>query len=51
MAESLRGLRNDRARIYPGWKVALIATAITVMPVALLRLAMSRRPRRVDGSG
>ncbi|NNC89241.1 MAG: SDR family oxidoreductase [Akkermansiaceae bacterium] len=48
VAEALRGLRAGRALVFPGWKVALVATAISIMPAVLIRLAMSGRPRRVD---
>lgn len=47
VAAALRGLRADRARVFPGWKVALLAAALSVMPAMLVRFAMSSRPRRI----
>ena len=48
VAESLAALRRDAARVYPGWKIALAAAGISLLPIALIRLAMSRRPRSVE---
>ncbi|MDA7536010.1 SDR family oxidoreductase [Akkermansiaceae bacterium] len=44
--DSLAALARGRARIYPGFKVALAAAGIGLLPVAALRLVMSFRPRR-----
>lgn len=46
VAESLAALEAGRARIYPGWKVALAAAGISLLPMAALRIIMSSRPRR-----
>ena len=46
VAESLVALDRKRARVYPGLKVALAAIVLSAMPIALLRVVMSRRPRR-----
>lgn len=46
--DSLRALLLDRPRIYPGLKVAVAATLIGLLPLAAVRLLMSRRPRRSD---
>ncbi len=43
--EALAGLALDRPRVYPGVKIALAAAAISLLPIAALRLAMSFRPR------
>ncbi len=42
---ALAGLDRNRARVYPGWKVALLATAISLLPLAAIRCLMSHRPR------
>lgn len=46
VAESLQALSRDRARVYPGWKIAAAAFLIASLPIAVIRLAMSSRPRR-----
>lgn len=46
VAESLMALDADRARVFPSLKVAAAAFVISALPVFLIRLAMSRRPRR-----
>ncbi len=44
VSDSLRALHADRARVYPGWKIALLAGAISLMPMALVRaISLSRR--------
>lgn len=44
VGESLSALRADRARVYPGWKVALLAAGISLLPIAVIRsLQLSRR--------
>jgi len=44
VADSIRALDADRARVYPGWKVALLAAGISILPMVLLRpLVASRR--------
>ena len=44
VSDSIRALHADHARIYPGWKVALLAAGITLLPMVLLRpLVASRR--------
>jgi hypothetical protein len=47
VAESIRAMDLDRARIFPGLKVALVAAGISLVPLALIRLIMANRPRRV----
>ncbi|MEM9081309.1 MAG: hypothetical protein AAGC74_11530, partial [Verrucomicrobiota bacterium] len=44
--EALMALERGRARVYPGWKVSAAAFAISLMPMALLRVILSSRPRR-----
>lgn len=44
--EALEGLAADRPRVFPGWQVAAAALGISLLPLALIRLAMSTRPRR-----
>ncbi|MBK1855813.1 SDR family oxidoreductase [Verrucomicrobiaceae bacterium 5K15] len=42
--DSIHALHTDRARVYPGWKVALLAAGISLLPMVLLRpLVVSRR--------
>ena len=44
VSDSICALHSDQARIYPGWKVALLAAGITLLPMVLLRpLVTSRR--------
>ncbi|MEN9974109.1 MAG: hypothetical protein RLZZ282_115 [Verrucomicrobiota bacterium] len=46
VAESLAALSQNRARLYPGLRIAASALVLTLVPLVLLRLALSRRPRR-----
>ena len=46
VSESLKALLADRARVYPGLKVAVAAGLIGLLPVAAVRLIMSFRPRK-----
>lgn len=46
VAESLRALVGNRARVYPGLRTAAAALVISVLPIVLLRLAMGFRPRK-----
>lgn len=44
VSDSVRALNAGCARVYPGWKVALLAAGISLLPLALLRpLVASRR--------
>lgn len=47
VAEAIRAMDADHARVYPGWQIALAAAGISLLPLALLRLIMATRPRRV----
>ena len=46
VAESLAALAAGRARVYPGLKIAAAAVVISIVPLALMRLIMARRPRQ-----
>lgn len=48
VAEALRGLERDRARVFPGLKIAVAGLAIGAMPLFLLRILMTRRPRAIS---
>ena len=41
--QALEGLRRNKARVYPGWKVALVAAGISLLPIVVIRLVMSKR--------
>jgi short-subunit dehydrogenase len=46
VAESIRALDRNRARVYPGLKTAAAAFILATLPITILRLAMNSRPRR-----
>lgn len=46
VAEALAGLAAGRPRVYPGWQVAAGAAVISLLPLAVIRVLMGRRPRR-----
>jgi short-subunit dehydrogenase len=46
VAEGLAALEQGRARLFPAWKTALAAAVLTAVPMVLLRLALSTRPRK-----
>lgn len=46
VAEALRGMERDSARVFPSLKIAAMGLAIEALPLFLLRLVMARRPRR-----
>lgn len=48
VAAAIRAMDADKARVYPGWQVALAAVGISLVPLALLRLVMATRPRRIS---
>jgi short-subunit dehydrogenase len=48
VAEALHALAHDRARCYPGLRISLTAVALSLLPLAVIRLIMARRPRRVE---
>ncbi len=44
VSDSISALHADCARVYPGWKVALLAAGISLLPMVLIRpLVASRR--------
>ena len=43
VSSALIGIEQNKARVYPGWKVALAAAGISILPVAVIRFVMSRR--------
>jgi short-subunit dehydrogenase len=47
VAEAIHAMDTDKARVYPGWQIALAAAGISLLPLALLRLIMATRPRRI----
>jgi short-subunit dehydrogenase len=46
VAEALTALEADRARVYPGLKIAVAAAAISLLPIVLIRAVMGMRPRK-----
>ena len=46
VSEALAGLISRKARVYPGWKIGLVAFALTAIPIVGLRLILGTRPRR-----
>ena len=46
VAESLNALSRNQARVYPGLKTAAAALVLSALPIVLLRLIMSSRPRK-----
>jgi uncharacterized protein len=46
VAEALRALDQNRARIYPGLKTAAAALVLTALPIVILRFALGFRPKR-----
>lgn len=46
VAEGLAGLRQNRARVFPGWKIAGAALLLSLLPMVAVRGLMGRRPRR-----
>jgi len=47
VAESLVALDRNRARVFPGLKIAAAAVVLSALQIAVLRLALARRPRRL----
>jgi len=46
--EALVALQWDWPRVYPGWRVALLAAGISLLPMAAIRYIMSHRPRSIS---
>jgi short-subunit dehydrogenase len=49
VAEGLAALQAGRARHYPGWKVAVAAAGISLLPIAVVRVAMALLRSRQQG--
>ncbi len=47
VTDALRGLRRNRARVYPSLKIRQAALLLRLLPLPLLRIVLRRRPRRV----
>jgi short-subunit dehydrogenase len=45
VAEALQAVAKDRARVIPGWRVALLAGLVAAVPIAFLRCGLNRRGR------
>jgi len=43
VSSALTGIERDKARVYPGWKVALAAAGISILPIAVIRMVMAKR--------
>jgi len=46
VAEALAGLDHDRARVFPGLKVAAAGLLLGALPLVVIRMMMAGRPRR-----
>jgi short-subunit dehydrogenase len=46
VAETIRAVDANQARVYPGKKIALAAWGISRLPISILRRIMATRPRR-----
>ncbi|WP_240610673.1 SDR family NAD(P)-dependent oxidoreductase [Rubritalea profundi] len=46
VSEALAGLSTNKARVYPGWKIGLVALALSAIPIVGLRIILGTRPRR-----
>ncbi|MDD5350547.1 MAG: SDR family oxidoreductase [Chthoniobacteraceae bacterium] len=45
VGDALRAVEADRARVIPGWLVALTVAAASLLPMALLRYGLNKRAR------
>ena len=45
VADALRAVEEDRARVVPGWRVALTIGLLASLPLALLRFGLNQRAR------
>lgn len=43
VSDSIAALHADRARVYPGWKIALLAAGISLLPMVLIRPLVTNR--------
>jgi short-subunit dehydrogenase len=44
--DAFAALARDRARVFPGWKIAAAAALAGALPMVAIRAVMGRRPRR-----
>lgn len=47
VSNALKALRNDKARVFPGWVIAAAGRGIAALPMPVVRFIMGRRPRRM----
>lgn len=47
--DALRAVLDDRARVIPGWRVFIVMTLATLVPMFVLRFALNRRGRFFNG--
>ena len=45
VADALRAVEADRPRVLPGWRVALLAAVVSLVPITLLRCLLNHRGR------
>lgn len=45
VSEALEAVARDRARVIPGWRVALVLGLVAALPLALLRYGLNRQGR------
>jgi len=43
VSESIQALEHNKARVFPGWKITLIAAGVSVIPMAALRMILCKR--------
>ena len=48
VAEAIDAMQRGKARCYPGFPVCATSVVLGLLPLAILRLIMGTRPRRVD---
>lgn len=46
--DALRGLRYNKARVYPSFKIRCASMLIRLIPLPILRLILAKRPRRIE---
>ncbi len=47
VSDSIHALHANKARVYPGWKIALLAAGISILPMAVLRTLLTNRGAEV----
>jgi short-subunit dehydrogenase len=43
VSDSICALHANKARVYPGWKIALLAAGISILPMAVIRTLLTNR--------